>query len=356
MPRKSKRQVTAFNLSFLDIMACGFGAVTLLFLILKHEVVAVESADPNLSAEVNLLQEDIRLGEAELVELQNSLEKIQKDIVEAQGLSKRVVEKVENTQRELSAQKDPEEEIALLRKQVEELENETAELEEEGRDADLRQFTGQGDRQYLTGLKLGGRRVMILLDVSASMLSDTIVNIIRIRNMEDNAKRQSDKWQRAVKTAEWIVAQLPAESTFQLYLFNTESAPVLAGTEGQWLDPTDKAVLDNLFEQLETEIPRQGTSLVNAVDSLRAFERQPDNLFLITDGLPTQGATKPKKNTVSGRNRVNYFNSAFDQFPKGIPINVILFPMEGDPLAAAAFWQLSIATNGSFLSPSKDWP
>ena len=33
-----KRRITAFSLSFLDIMACGFGAVTLLFLILRHSV------------------------------------------------------------------------------------------------------------------------------------------------------------------------------------------------------------------------------------------------------------------------------------------------------------------------------
>ena len=36
---KKNRRFTAFSLSFLDIMACGFGAVTLLFLILRHSVV-----------------------------------------------------------------------------------------------------------------------------------------------------------------------------------------------------------------------------------------------------------------------------------------------------------------------------
>ena len=34
----------------------------------------------------------------------------------------------------------------------------------------LRSFTGDGDRQYLTGLKVGGERILILVDSSASML------------------------------------------------------------------------------------------------------------------------------------------------------------------------------------------
>ena len=37
MARK-KRAFTTFNLSFLDIMSCGFGAVVLVFLIIDHSM------------------------------------------------------------------------------------------------------------------------------------------------------------------------------------------------------------------------------------------------------------------------------------------------------------------------------
>ena len=37
MARK-KRGFTTFNLSFLDIMSCGFGAVVLVFLIIDHSI------------------------------------------------------------------------------------------------------------------------------------------------------------------------------------------------------------------------------------------------------------------------------------------------------------------------------
>ncbi len=126
--RRSKHRISAFSLSFLDIMACGFGAVTLLFLILKHDVISLESADPLLNAEVNLLQEDLRVGEKALVELRNSLARVDESLVEAQGLSARVVADIEKTRRELSAQADPEQQIEILRKQVETLERETANL------------------------------------------------------------------------------------------------------------------------------------------------------------------------------------------------------------------------------------
>ena len=35
---RRKREFNTFNLSFLDIMSCGFGAVVLVFLIIDHSI------------------------------------------------------------------------------------------------------------------------------------------------------------------------------------------------------------------------------------------------------------------------------------------------------------------------------
>ena len=40
----------------------------------------------------------------------------------------------------------------------------------------------------------------------------------------------------------------------------------------------------------------------------------------------------------------------------GVPINILLYPMEGDYYAAIAYWLLAYQTGGSFMSISKDWP
>jgi len=349
-----KRRNIAFSLSFLDIMACGFGAVTLLFLILRHNATEIELPDPRLASEVDLLQEDISQAEREKVELLNSLKELQLQLVTAQGASDRVITDLQ--EQEKSIQADPKDDIAKLRRQVEQLEIETAQMEEVEFGDKVREFLGDGNRQYLTGLKLGGERVMILVDGSASMLADTVVNAVRRRNMDDSQKKQSPKWVWTMRTVEWLLAQLPPSSRFQVYIFNTEAAPAILGSEGEWLDAADSLDLEKAVEGLRNYSPGNGTSLINAIAAVNDFENKPDNLFLLTDGLPTQGVSPPKKYMVSGRQRRDFFFAAVNSLPRGIPVNTILFPMEGDPEAAALFWQLALNTQGAFIAPSRDWP
>jgi len=349
-----KRRNIAFSLSFLDIMACGFGAVTLLFLILRHNATEIETTDPRLADEVELLQQDISQAEQQKVALLNSLDSLQRELAIAQGASDRVITDLQEG--ENSIQSDPKEELAKLRRQVEQLEKETAQMEDVEFGDKVRGFLGDGNRQYLTGLKLGGERILILVDGSASMLADSVVNALRRRNMDDAQKRQSDKWQWTLRTTDWLLAQLPASSRFQVYLFNTSAQPALAGTEGEWLDAADSLDLERTAEAMRDYLPGNGTSLSNALAVINSFSDQPDNIFLLTDGLPTQGAKAPSSYMVSGKQRRNFFGDAVEKLPRGVPINTILFPMEGDPEAAALFWQLAIDTQGAFIAPSRDWP
>jgi hypothetical protein len=59
---------------------------------------------------------------------------------------------------------------------------------------------------------------------------------------------------------------------------------------------------------------------------------------------------------VTGRERLAHFWQAIRVLPRGVTVNVILYPLEGDPAAASAYWDLAIATRGALLSPSEDWP
>ena len=102
-------------------------------------------------------------------------------------MSKRIITELE--EKEKSIQEDPKN-LDKLRLQVKKLEEETANIEEVEFGDKVREFVGDGNRQYLTGLTLGGERVLILIDGSASMLADTVVNAVRRRNMADNLKIQ----------------------------------------------------------------------------------------------------------------------------------------------------------------------
>ena len=348
-----KRRNIAFSLSFLDIMACGFGAVTLLFLILRHNANEIPIPDERLSSEISLLQQDIQQAEQDQVKALNSLEDIELRLVKTQGLSKRVITEI--AEKEKSIQEDPNN-IDILRRKVKQLEEETAQIEDIEFGDKVREFVGDGNRQYLTGLTLGGERVLILIDGSASMLADTVVNALRRRNMDDVQKQKSAKWQWSLRTLEWLLAQLPPSSRFQVYVFNNQAQAMLAGTEGEWLDASDSLALESVMESTDAFVPSEGTSLSKAIDVIAEFDSKPDNLFILTDGLPTLGNTPPKKYMVTGSQRRQHFETAIAKLPRGIPVNTILFPMEGDPEAAALFWQLALDTKGAFIAPSRDWP
>ena len=62
------------------------------------------------------------------------------------------------------------------------------------------------------------------------------------------------------------------------------------------------------------------------------------------------------RKTIDGDDRLKLFERAFAKYPRNVPFNVILMPMEGDPNAPSAFWVAARATGGSYMSPSKDWP
>lgn len=354
--RRTRRRVNTFNLSFLDIMACGFGAVTLLFLILKHDdSTALEGLNSKLNSEINLLSEDLRNSKEQQTVLRNRLALSQKELVETRNQGDRTLKALEEKRRELGLQKDSQD-ISRLRQQVEALEQEIERVREREQSADLVELRGQGDRQYLTGLKLGGERILILVDASASMLDDSLVNIIRRRNMADPVKLQSPKWQRTLKTVEWLIAQLPRHSRYQLYTFSTRAEAGTPGTAGQWLETSNSQSIANSLDKLRRTIPARGTSLINAFAAIDDFSLKPDNLFLITDGLPTLGKSRNNDNTISGKKRVRLFQQAVTTLPSRLPVNVILLPMEGDPEAAGLFWQLGLTTGGAFLSPAQDWP
>ena len=218
------------------------------------------------------------------------------------------------------------------------------------------EVTGEGDRQYLTGLKMGGRRVVILLDASASMLDESLVNVLRRRYMSEAQKRAAPKWRRAVATAEWLVANLKPGVRFQVYTFDTTARPVAGATAMNWLETAKQDDVASVVRALRQAVPGGGTSLYNAFEAVAKLAPRPDNIILVTDGLPTQGKSKPRRTTVSGDDRLKHFGRAQQELPSGVPVNTILFPMEGDAYAAAAFWKLALDTRGSFMTPSRDWP
>jgi hypothetical protein len=342
-------------------MSCGFGAVVLLFLIIKHHA-DVKDVMPefDLNQEVELLEVDIGDAQERIARAKSAMAKLNSELNTARGEAEQMRKLLAEARAgaQGKAQSVSTQEIDQLKTDLKKLEQQKKSIEAQinARSSQVRTFTGTGNREYLTGLKLDGRRILILLDASASMLDDTIVNIIRRRNMDDAAKRRSWKWLQALATVDWISARFPPTSEYQIFTFNTAVAPILEETKWRWLRVSDYEELNRGIETLKRVIPSGGSSLAKALASINRMSPKPDNIFLITDGLPTQGLAEPRGTTVTGRQRVSLFEDAMTQLPQGIPINTILLPMEGDPLAAWAYWQVALQTRGAFLTPAKDWP
>ena len=89
--------------------------------------------------------------------------------------------------------------------------------------------------------------------------------------------------------------------------------------------------------------------------AVRTHEPQPDQIILITDGLPTQGSVPPSRKFINAP-RPRLFDDAVKMHGQGVPVDVVLLPMKGDLPAAHRFWQLARRTSGSYVMPSKDWP
>lgn len=361
-----RRALTVFSLSFLDAMTCGFGAVVLLYMVINASVsLRSDRLTGDLQAEATRLDREVLEGQRRLVELRNALREVERRQVVARGLSSRLIESLDDLQRELSDDRDTnlarQEHLNRLMADLKSLEEETQRLaasipREEPQGERLRSFIGDGDRQYLTGLKVGGDRILILVDVSASMLAEKVVDVLVRRNLPDERKLQAGKWRQTVDTVDWLLTQLPPTSRFQVVVFNDSAAPVLEGTDGQWLDGGDADALERVVQGLRRVVPGRGTSLYRAFSVVGAFEPHPDNLVLLTDGLPTQGESIQRSGTISARQRRKLFSQAIKQIPIGLPVNVVLLPMEGDPEAPSAFWRLALSTRGSLLSPPGDWP
>lgn len=361
-----RRTVNAFSLAFLDVMFCGFGAVILFFMIINANTYERrEKINYDVQGEVRKLNVEVTDAKKFLVQLKNTIQELDDEHIQTQGRSNKIIENIQINNIQLAQQRRETlaklQNINQLKADLKSLEeaNERLEggaMESQTQEDRLRYFAGQGQRQYLTGLKMGGERILILVDSSASMLADRIINILRFRNLPPEERTRAAKWQQVLYTVDWITTRIPPSSKFQIYTFNETSTPIYTEAGTEWLDGGNVKQLNAAVSSFYNTAPGKGTSLYNAFKSIDGLSPPPDNIYLLTDGLPTQGESKPFGTKITAKTRKKLFRKALEKLPTGIPVNIILFHMEGDPDASSEYWKLAQITNGAFFSPSKDWP
>jgi Mg-chelatase subunit ChlD len=356
----ARRKTQTFSMSFLDVISCGFGAVVLFYTIIAAQAGLYRiQENTDLSAEARRLEQEVIDGYKQLAELRNALESTETRTDRAAGRAREILEKLRATEEELSRY---EHDTLARRESLERLKADLKQLEEGTRrlreTAPPESVPAPLDREQLVTLRVDGRRVLVLVDASASMLDETLVNIIRLRNMPPERRIASTKWRQAVNTVEWVAARLPDSTQFQVYAFDTAPRPVVEGTAGRWLNTKDAGQVETALQALRRTAPTGGSSLQNAFAVIRQLDPAPDNVILVTDGLPTQGDKPPLMRTlVTMEQREDLMQDAVKSLPPSPPpVSIVLLPMEGDPSAPIYFWRLARATGGGFLSPARDWP
>ncbi len=193
-----RRPVNVFALSFLDCICCGFGAVILVFMIISAKIQEVSNEKlEGLESNRVRLESLAMAGERVLAQLRAELGQTSNRQSAASRIKNQLGQDVLAAEREFEGEKDlyldAKADLEAHKKKLAELESikqVTAAIpEQDGSQA--RSITAEGDRQYLTGLRMGGRHILILVDASASMLASTIVNVVRLRYLPDKDKLRS---------------------------------------------------------------------------------------------------------------------------------------------------------------------
>ena len=341
----ARRQTTTFSMSFLDVISCGFGAVVLFYTIISAQAGLYRMKENSeLNADSRRLEQEVLDGYKHLAELRTALESTEDRKIRAAGLSLEMQEKLRATEEELSRFEHDtlarREALDRLKADLKSLEEGNRRLKAAAPPVDSTSRTPIIDRQQLVTLRVDGRRVLVLVDASASMLDETLVNVIRLRNMPPERRINAAKWQQALNTVEWVAARLPETTQFQIYAFDTAARPIIEGSGGRWMDAGDSTQVEQALAALRGTAPTGGSSLQNAFGVIKSLDPAPDSVILVT-----------------AEQREDLMQDAVKSLPPSPPrFSIVLLPMEGDPAAPIYFWRLAVATSGSMLSPAKDWP
>ncbi len=353
MARRKRRSQQTFSISFLDCICCGFGGVLLLFVLVagktqeQQEMQLTEIREVLGQFEFDVKSKEERIeritrdtqadtGESEQTESRNTITEL--EVTELEQVLAKLLQSEAKMQKEMEELLAEKEELA------------TAEV------PDPVPIPNVKRRQYLSGFQMEGEHVLFLVRASGSMVGNTITEAVEMQSKTDEEKRQSAKWTRVVDSVRWLIASLPENSSFQVLMFNEDTEPLIPTYSVDWVFRDDTEMIQEMLDALAEFVPQGGANMERAFGVVRSMSTVPDAVMLLTDGLPTQSDSYPSGDVVTETDRLRFFNAAARIAAPDIPVNTILYPLEGDPASPFLFWQLADKTKGGLVSPAPDWP
>ena len=360
------------GLSFLDVLCCGLGAAILLLLIVKHEgpILSSEQIDLMAGPKVQRLEKQLQSLAADRQALDMRLASLdaRKAVLMSQEVShQKGLNELESTFSKLRI--DLAGETARLNQLnafEEELDKRIVEESSGRREVVVEKFGA------LDGIRMGGSdRVVILLDVSASMLHWNLVEIIRLQVGLDANLSAASKWNQSILAAQFAYETIDKDARFKLLRFSESVFDLnddsLDGKEKLFWD-NKSGLHDGLVERLSQQKPRKGTNLYKALDAVRKLIPKPTRILIITDGLPSKidgrsrlkGCSRSKSavSRVSSECRLSVGIKSVEVLTgklAKVPIDVILLPLDGDSEGIRFYSLITGISAGKLLTPSVDW-
>jgi len=358
--RVQRRALEGVGLAFLDVMACGLGAATLLFLLIKQN----EAPDLAVPQPVTISVSGQSQFEYERAELEQTRESLTVRLAKARELTEKGEAEVEESAERVVALEAKRDELAAsaqtARERASALEEAIENVQLPHEDV-IELEGGGGHEKYLFGMRVLGERIAILVDRSASMTDERLVDIVRRKVQPSAQKKTGPKWVRTLRTARWLLNAVPEASRVAMVAYNDRA--VLLGPGG-WQNGRDGAALVQLAGDLEDLVPTGATNLHAALVALAGLQPPPTDLYVVTDGFPTKGQpglSVPwrcrNRATVTGDCRAAIFRQTIGvASPANTRVNVILLPIEGDPEAVSLYSVWTNRSGGVLLSPAEGWP
>ena len=354
------RRTETSTLAFLDVMACGLGAVILILVVLKQQ--APPDTPPQLEPIVSAEQAKADLDnlQSELAALLAAQDTAKGDLAKQRQIVAAIDTAIEKTQNDLASANTKK---VALNQAIAKATNTLVQLQTET-PPDVIDTVRTTQPQYLVGLRVTGKKIVILLDRSASMTARDLVKIVQYKSGPGTARQQSEKWVNALNAVWWMTARAPAQSQMHIASFSTSTTFHTAN----WVAASDSAALSAVKAEMASLVPEGSTNLEDAVTA--AIKTGADSIYIITDGLPTAapggqtllgldgcGSKWFKRKQVTGECRVSLFQRTVAAAAgKRVRISIVLMPLEGDPDAAPLFSKWALSKGGVLLSAARNWP
>lgn len=160
MKKRKRSGVSEINLSFLDVISCGFGAIVLLLIIAKSAVGSLETVDTEKTAQVAELEDALHRLRGETVTLNRNLRTVEEQISSEQQRLARLQDELASLRRQQAATAQVDDtEIAKLERALQSLTDEMQRLLAQRRP----------ENQLIGGIPVDSEYIIFVIDTSGSM-------------------------------------------------------------------------------------------------------------------------------------------------------------------------------------------